>query len=112
MEHESFDNEEIAALLNEYFVEIKIDQEEHHDLDDIYMEAVQMITGSGGCPMSVFLTPDLKPFYGGTYFPPENSHGRVGFKSVLNQLANAWENRRNDIESTAVDITEKKSKGM
>ncbi|MBZ0255921.1 thioredoxin domain-containing protein, partial [bacterium] len=70
MEHESFENEEIAAYMNEHFINIKVDREERPDLDEIYMSAVQAMTGSGGWPMSVFLTPDLKPFYGGTYFPP------------------------------------------
>ena len=71
MEHESFENPEIAALMNEHFVNIKVDREERPDLDQIYMAAVQAMTGHGGWPMSVFLTPDLKPFYGGTYFPPD-----------------------------------------
>jgi uncharacterized protein YyaL (SSP411 family) len=71
MEHESFENPQIAALMNEHFVCIKVDREERPDLDQIYMNAVQMMTGRGGWPMSVFLTPDLKPFYGGTYWPPQ-----------------------------------------
>ena len=79
MERESFENPDIAALMNEHFVNIKVDREERPDLDQIYMSAVQAMTGHGGWPMSVFLTPDLKPFYGGTYFPPTDSrgHGRV-----------------------------------
>ena len=79
MERESFENAEIAALMNEHFVSIKVDREERPDLDEIYMAAVQAMTGSGGWPMSVFLTPDLRPFFGGTYFPPEDRHGMAGF---------------------------------
>jgi uncharacterized protein YyaL (SSP411 family) len=79
MEHESFENEAIARVLNENFVPIKVDREERPDLDQIYMNAVQMLTGHGGWPMSVFLTPDLKPFYGGTYWPPHQSRGMPGF---------------------------------
>ena len=78
MERESFENPEIAALMNEHFVNIKVDREERPDLDQIYMAAVQAMTGHGGWPMSVFLTPDLKPFYGGTYFPPTDSRGMAG----------------------------------
>src|SRR6516164_7717863 len=83
MEHESFENEDIAKLLNRDFVSIKVDREERPDLDQIYMAAVQRMTGQGGWPMSVFLTPDLKPFTGGTYFPPTDHYGRRGFASVL-----------------------------
>ncbi len=81
MEHESFENEAIASVLNENFVAIKVDREERPDLDQIYMNAVQMLTGHGGWPMSVFLTPDLKPFYGGTYWPPHSSRGHAGVRS-------------------------------
>ncbi len=80
MEKESFENEETARLMNEYFVNIKVDREERTDLDEIYMKAVQMMTGHGGWPMTVFLTPELKPFFGGTYFPPDDRHGLPGFK--------------------------------
>ena len=83
MEHESFENEEIAKIMNEKFVNIKVDREERPDIDDIYMTAVQMLTGSGGWPMSVFMTPQGKPFYGGTYFPPERRYGRPGFREIL-----------------------------
>ena len=79
MERESFENEEIAAILNQYFVPIKVDREERPDVDRIYMMFVQATTGGGGWPMSVWLTPDLKPFFGGTYFPPDNRYGRAGF---------------------------------
>jgi hypothetical protein len=90
MERESFQDEEIAALLNRYFVPVKVDREERPDVDRIYMTFVQAVTGSGGWPMSVFLTPDLKPFFGGTYFPPDNRWGRPGFRYILERLAEAW----------------------
>ncbi|HEY7700232.1 MAG TPA: thioredoxin domain-containing protein, partial [Vicinamibacteria bacterium] len=83
MERESFENEDIAALMNESFVSIKVDREERPDIDEIYMSAVQIMTGSGGWPLTVFLTPELEPFYGGTYFPPEDRWGRPGFSTVL-----------------------------
>ncbi|WP_031499724.1 thioredoxin domain-containing protein [Bryobacter aggregatus] len=94
MERESFENESIAEVLNGDFISIKLDREERPDIDRIYMMFVQATTGSGGWPMSVWLTPDLKPFYGGTYFPPENRYGRPGFRTVLQQLANAWKTDR------------------
>jgi hypothetical protein len=97
MEHESFEDEETAAILNQYFVSIKVDREERPDLDRIYMSAVQSLTGRGGWPMSVFLTPDGKPFYGGTYFPPEPRHGMPSFKEVLYGVNEAWQNRRDEI---------------
>jgi uncharacterized protein YyaL (SSP411 family) len=90
MERESFENEEIAAILNEHFISIKVDREERPDLDDIYMAAVVAISGNGGWPMTVFLTPDLKPFYGGTYFPPDDKWGRVGFKNLILRLHEFW----------------------
>ena len=80
MERESFENEEIAAVMNELFINIKVDREERPDLDEIYMNAVQIMTRQGGWPMTVFLTPDLKPFYGGTYYPPTDRYGRPGFR--------------------------------
>ncbi len=106
MEHESFESEEIAKILNEHFVPIKVDREERPDLDQIYMAAVQMLTGRGGWPMSVFLTPDLRPFTGGTYFPPEDRYGRPGFRRILLMLADAWKTRRNEIDQAAAEITE------
>lgn len=104
MEKESFENEEIAALVNKWFVPVKIDREERPDIDRIYMSYVQATTGSGGWPMSVWLTPDLKPIVGGTYFPPENRYGRAGFPLVLERVAEAWRNDRAQIlkSSTAV----------
>ncbi len=105
MEHESFENEEIAKILNDHFVSIKVDREERPDLDQIYMASVQMLTGSGGWPMSVFLTPDLQPFTGGTYFPPDDRYGRPGFKRLLLHLAEVWRTRRADVEEAASQIT-------
>ena len=90
MERESFEDEETAKILNEYFISIKVDREERPDLDDFYMLSVQLITGGGGWPMSVFLTPDGKPFYGGTYYPPEDSHGRIGFKKLLVEISRLY----------------------
>ena len=100
MEHESFEDPKVAAFLNEHFICIKVDREERPDLDDIYMAAVQKLTGSGGWPMSVWLTPELKPFYGGTYFPPDSAHGRPGFLELNQFLADAWVNRRAEIDAT------------
>src|SRR5262249_22898319 len=101
MERESFENEAIAQLMNDNFVSIKVDREERPDLDTIYMNAVQMMTGSGGWPMTVFLTPDGKPFYGGTYFPPVDRYGMPGFPRVLIALAEAYQARRDEIENSA-----------
>ncbi len=105
MEHESFENEAIAEFLNEHFVCIKVDREERPDLDEIYMTATQMISGSGGWPMTVFLTPDLKPFYAGTYFPPDARYGRPGFTQILTALADAYENRREEVLRNAENVT-------
>ncbi|MGQ0607599.1 MAG: thioredoxin domain-containing protein [Chloroflexota bacterium] len=101
MERESFENPEIAALMNEHFVSIKVDREERPDLDDVYMAAVQAMTGSGGWPMSVFLTPDLRPFFSGTYFPPEDRHGMAGFPRVLTSVADAYRSRRAEVDQQA-----------
>src|SRR5689334_18590738 len=92
MERESFENDAIAALLNEHFISIKVDREERPDIDEIYMTAVQMMTGQGGWPMSVFLLPDGRPFYAGTYFPPTSHRGRIGFPQLVEQLADAYRN--------------------
>ncbi|HYO24738.1 MAG TPA: thioredoxin domain-containing protein, partial [Lacipirellulaceae bacterium] len=93
MEHESFENEAIAKILNSKFVSIKVDREERPDVDQIYMNVTQMMTGHGGRPMSVFLTPELKPFYAGTYFPPKAKQGMPGFDQVLLAVDDAWRNR-------------------
>jgi hypothetical protein len=97
MERESFEDERVAAILNERFVPIKVDREERPDVDRVYMRYVQATTGSGGWPMSVWLTPDLKPFFGGTYFPPERSYGRPGFTEVLEQVSAAWAGDRDQL---------------
>jgi uncharacterized protein YyaL (SSP411 family) len=105
MEHESFENEAIAQLMNENFVCIKVDREERPDIDAIYMNAVQMMTGHGGWPMTVFLTPDLKPFYGGTYYPPVDRQGMPGFPRVLLAMAEAYKTKREEVASSADSIT-------
>ncbi len=104
MEQESFENEAIAELMNELFINIKVDREERPDLDAIYMQAVQMMTGRGGWPMTVFLTPEQVPFYGGTYYPPEDRHGMPGFPQVLRSVAHAYRERKAEIETTAASI--------
>ncbi len=106
MEHESFENQETAKLMNDNFVCIKVDREERPDLDEIYMRAVQMLTGHGGWPLTVFLTPELKPFFGGTYYPPEDRHGLPGFKHVLIALSEAWRHKRQEIEDSSQEITD------
>ncbi|MEP6920056.1 MAG: thioredoxin domain-containing protein [bacterium] len=104
MEHESFENEDIARLMNDNFVNIKVDREERPDLDQIYMNAVQMMTHHGGWPMTVFLTPDGVPFYGGTYFPPVDRHNMPGFPRVLESMAAAYRERPDDIAETAASV--------
>ncbi len=106
MERESFENEAVARVMNEHFVCIKVDREERPDLDDIYMTATQALTGSGGWPMSVWLTPDLKPFYAGTYFPPDSRYGRPGFRDVLSYLAEFWREDRQKILRQAEALTD------
>ncbi|MEM1063223.1 MAG: thioredoxin domain-containing protein, partial [Planctomycetota bacterium] len=105
MERESFESPAIAKLLNERFVCIKVDREERPDLDQIYMNAVVALTGQGGWPMSVFLTPELKPFYGGTYWPPTAKFGRPGFADVVVQVHTAYVDRRDAIETNADKLT-------
>src|SRR3954447_24885322 len=108
MEHESFEDPAIAALMNESFINIKVDREERPDLDQIYMAAVQAFNdGHGGWPMSVFLTPDLEPFYGGTYYPPTDSRGMPGFPRVLLELEKAWRERREDVDRIADGMTDR-----
>jgi uncharacterized protein len=104
MEHESFENDRVAEALNRDFVAIKVDREERPDVDDIYMAAVQTMTGTGGWPLSLFLTPDGKPFYGGTYFPPEDRWGRPGFLSMLSAVAQAWQSRPEELETSAAEM--------
>jgi uncharacterized protein YyaL (SSP411 family) len=104
MERESFENEKIAALMNDLFVNIKVDREERPDLDEVYMNAVQMLTGRGGWPMTMFLTPEGKPFYGGTYFPPEDRSGVPGFPRILAGVANAYREKPQDVEKSVEQI--------
>ena len=106
MAHESFENEDIAAILNRDFISIKVDREERPDVDRVYMTFVQATTGSGGWPMSVWLTPDLKPFYGGTYFPPDARWGRVGFPEILREIVRVWREERPKVQVSAENLTE------
>src|SRR5689334_11695901 len=105
MERESFEDEETARVMNSLFVCIKVDREEHPDVDMIYMNAVQIMTGSGGWPLNIFLTPSLKPFYGGTYFPPVDRHGMPAFRAVLEKVARAFREQRERVESSGDQIT-------
>ncbi|MCZ4100403.1 thioredoxin domain-containing protein [Streptomyces sp. So13.3] len=104
MAHESFEDETVAAYLNEHFVPVKVDREERPDVDAVYMEAVQAATGQGGWPMTVFLTPDAEPFYFGTYFPPEPRHGMASFQQVLEGVHAAWRDRRDEVDEVAARI--------
>ena len=104
MERESFENEEIARLLNDRFVAVKVDREERPDVDDVYMTAVQLTSGRGGWPLSAFLLPDARPFFAGTYFPPDDRHGRAGFGTLLLRIDEAWRTRREEVEATAESL--------
>jgi len=104
MERESFEDEKIGAFLREHFISIKLDREERPDVDKIYMTFVQSTTGSGGWPLNVFLTPDHKPFFGGTYFPPDDRYGRGSFISVLKQVADVWRERHGEVAASAAEI--------
>jgi uncharacterized protein YyaL (SSP411 family) len=106
MEHESFEDDETAVLMNQWFVPVKVDREERPDIDSIYMSAVQRMTGHGGWPMTVFLTPDGEPFYGGTYYPPEPRYGMPSFRQVLAGVYDAWAHRRDDVAQSAQELTE------
>jgi uncharacterized protein len=106
MERESFEDEQIAALMNEHFINIKVDREERPDIDHVYMDAVQAMSGSGGWPLNVFLTPDAKPFYGGTYFPPVNAFNRPSWTEILQSIHKAWTEKRNEIISQAENLTD------
>ena len=105
MAHESFESRETADVMNQHFVNIKVDREERPDIDGVYMTAVQALTGQGGWPMTLFLTPDRKPFFGGTYFPPEDAHGRPGFPRLLQTINATWGERREDIVNSADSIS-------
>src|SRR5450759_1083993 len=104
MAHESFEDETTAKLMNDLFVNIKVDREERPDLDSIYMSAVVGMTGSGGWPMSVFLTPDGKPFYGGTYFPQRARYGMPAFREILKAVSDAWRSKRDEIVENSKGI--------
>ena len=106
MERESFEDGETARMMNEHFVNIKVDREERPDIDSIYMAAVQALTRHGGWPMTVFLTPDGAPFYGGTYFPPVPSRGMPSFQQLLLSVADAYENRREEVLESAESVRE------
>src|SRR4051812_37852343 len=106
MERQSFENESIAALMNEKFINIKVDREERADVDQLYMTAVQVMTHQGGWPMSVFLTPDLKPFWGGTYFPPTDAYGRPGFPTLLNSISEHFHKSPEKVERAANQLVE------
>jgi len=106
MEHESFENESIAAVMNEHFVSIKVDREERPDLDHIYQNVVQMLSGQGGWPLTMFLTPEQEPFYGGTYFPPEDRYGRPGFPRILAAVADAYHRRPDEVTKSIQQIRE------
>ncbi len=106
MEHESFEDEEVAAIINEKYIPVKVDREERPDIDEVYMTVTQALTGGGGWPMTVMLTPDKDPFFAGTYFPKETMAGRPGIKQILIQLHDAWENKREEVVNTATEISQ------
>lgn len=106
MERESFENEAVAALMNEAFVCIKVDREERPDIDNIYMNVCQMMTGSGGWPLTIVMTPQKKPFHAATYIPPESRHGRIGMKELIPRISEVWKNRREEVLDSASEITE------
>ncbi|MDA7921942.1 thioredoxin domain-containing protein [Verrucomicrobiales bacterium] len=112
MEHESFEDEEVAALINENCIAVKVDREERPDIDEVYMQITQAITGGGGWPMTVMLTPEKHAFFAGTYFPKETVAGRPGIKKVVSELAKAWDERREEVDSTALNISEQMGQMM
>lgn len=107
MEHESFEDEEVAALINEHYIAVKVDREERPDIDEVYMTVTQALTGGGGWPMTVFLTPDKDPFYAGTYFPKDSVAGRPGIKFLLGKIEEAWRDDQANVISTATNISER-----
>src|SRR4051812_14294272 len=111
MAHESFENPEIGQFLNDNFVPIKVDREERPDVDRVYMTFVQATTGSGGWPMSVWLTPELKPFYGGTYFPPDTRWGKPGFPEIPREIVRVWREEHDKVHASAAKLTDQ-IKGM
>src|SRR6478752_9405325 len=106
MAHESFEDDETARVMNENFINIKVDREERPDIDGIYMQAVQAMTGHGGWPMTMFLMPDGSPFYGGTYFPPDDRHGLPSFRKILQSVADAYAQKREGVAETAAQLKE------
>src|SRR5215213_11341765 len=112
MERESFEDPDTAALMNEHFVCVKVDREERPDLDALYMDAVQALTGHGGWPMTVFLTPEGEPFYGGTYYPPEPRHGMPAFRDILQGVAQAYRERPDDVAHNAAQLRERLQTGF
>src|SRR5579863_71821 len=111
MAHESFEDDGTAALMNELFVNVKVDREERPDLDSLYMDAVVALTGQGGWPMTVFLTPEGEPFYGGTYFPPEPRHGLPSFREILQAVADAYRERPGDVARNARELVDAVRRG-
>jgi uncharacterized protein YyaL (SSP411 family) len=105
MEHESFEDKEVAELMNEAFISIKVDREERPDIDNIYMSVCQMLTGSGGWPLTVVMTPDQKPFFAGTYYPKHTRGNRIGMMELIPKIQSAWENQRDEINKSADEIT-------
>lgn len=105
MEKESFENEEIAKLLNQKFINIKVDREERPDIDNIYMTVCQMMTGSGGWPLTIVMTPDKKPFFAGTYFPPQSRYGRIGLVDLINKIDSLWVNDKSTILENADEVS-------
>src|SRR5512143_549912 len=112
MAHESFENEETAAFMNEHFVNIKVDREERPDVDAIYMQATVAMTGSGGWPMSVFLTPELKPFYAGTYFPPVQRHNLPAFRDLIAGIAHSWQEEKDEVTRVSGQISDHLQKAL
>ena len=110
MARESFEDEKVATLLNEHFVSVKVDREERPDLDTIYMEVCQAMTGSGGWPMSIFLTPEKHPFFAGTYFPKTTQRGMIGFSQLLTLIWEKWEEDKKSLEDLAQEITDSLSR--
>src|SRR6266513_437125 len=104
MDRESYDDPEVARIVNENFIAVKVDRDERPDIDSRYQAAVQAVSGQGGWPLTAFLTPDGKPFYGGTYFPPSDGYGRPGFKRVLQSIANAYKDKRTDVMESAESV--------
>ncbi len=106
IDRESYENPEIAAIINRFYVPVKVDRDERPDVDSRYQSAISAISGQGGWPLTAFLTPDGKPFFGGTYFPPEDAMGRPGFKRILASIAEAFKTRRTEVDTSAVALEE------